>query len=124
MSVSITKIAASIKVDNGVNPAYYPVDEITHKVDGTKLILLYQSRQIGSYEYADITEPTGSDIEAVADSFALLLQDNFILISDVETILSDIKGLQQAAAVQLQINNKILSESYGHPLYTESDLDN
>jgi hypothetical protein len=124
MAVSITKIGSSIKIDNGINPVYYPVEYITHKVLNDCLFIYYRDQQIRNYKNADIIEPAAGDIEGVADKIAILLQDNVILISDVEALLSDLKTLQEATATQLKINNKILSESFSHVLYTESDLNN
>lgn len=74
MAVSITKVGEALKVDLGATDVkYYPLDDITHSVNIDRLELFERGEHLHSFKLADITTPTGADLEEIADKIAVVM---------------------------------------------------
>ena len=70
---TITSQGGQLKVEQGSNISYYPLDDVTLTIITAKLRILVRQKEMHAFTYADITAPAGADLEAKADAIAALL---------------------------------------------------
>ena len=70
---TITSEGGQLKVEQGSNISYYPLDDVTLTIITAKLRILVRQKEMHAFTYADITAPAGADLEAKADAIAAFL---------------------------------------------------
>lgn len=70
---TITSEGGQLKVEQGSNISYYPLDDVSLTIITAKLRILVRQKEMHAFTYADITAPAGADLEAKADAIAALL---------------------------------------------------
>lgn len=110
MAISITKIGGSLKVDDSLNKKYYPLEGITFSTSGTNLILFHQLKQVGNFAFADFTAPSGSNIEEIANSIAVLIKSNENLPLSA---FGDLRVTELSPIIQYSFEYTVTNEDIG-----------
>jgi hypothetical protein len=113
MGFTISKIGGNIKIDDGSIAEYYPVDDIALRTEGNNLTIKHNDRQIRNIPYAQMTSPSGANVEEIANAVSVLLNDS---VSLPLTAFGEMQVAENTPQVQIRFPYNILPPDTGQEL--------
>lgn len=98
MAVDITKQGGTLKIDDGANPKYYPLDDVRYEIKGDLLNIFHQTSQVHTFSNADITTPTGATLEDKADAIGVLFEVDNTSVSALSSVSATTSNIELLAA--------------------------
>lgn len=98
MAVDITRKGGTLKIDDGTNPKYYPIDDVRYEIEGAVLNVFHNTMQVHTFSNADITTPSGATLEDKADAIGVLFESDSTSNSALSSVAATTSNVELLAA--------------------------